>query len=430
MRFMFLTPGTGHFYCGSCLRDNTLAGALRRGGHDVSVVPLYLPLMLEEPTPEDRAMPVHMGGINMFLQQKTRFAGRLPRLFADLLDRPGLLRWASRRGNFTDIPSLGAMTLSMLQGEHGHQNKEVEKLVEWAATEDLPDVIVISNLLLAGVVRRLKQTLDRPVVATMQGEAPFLDSLPHPFANQSWRELSERVSDIDALVPVSRSYGEVMASKLALRDLPMHVVQNGLDLADFAAEPLPLAARTPTTIGYLARMCRDKGLPTLIEAFAILKERGRIADLRLRVCGVMLAEDRGLVRELRQRLADRGCADAVEFQPDIDRSEKLEVLRSFSVLSVPATYGESFGLYLLEAMASGVPVVQPRHGAFPEILEATGGGVLCEPDDATSLADALLRLLLDRDEAQRLADAGRRAVVEHFNSDRMAREFAAVCAEI
>ena len=87
MRFMFLTPGTGHFYCGSCLRDNTLAAALRRLGHDVSVAPLYLPLMLEEPTPEDATEPVHMGGINMYLQQKTALAGKLPRFVANLLDR-------------------------------------------------------------------------------------------------------------------------------------------------------------------------------------------------------------------------------------------------------------------------------------------------------------------------------------------------------
>jgi glycosyltransferase involved in cell wall biosynthesis len=317
----------------------------------------------------------------------------------------------------------------MLQGEHGHQNKELEKLVEWAVTVELPDVIVISNLLLTGVVRRLKQQLGRPVVATMQGEAPFLDALPEPFAFRSWQELAVRVRDIDALVPVSQTYGDVMAAKLELGDRPIHVVHNGLELAEFPLEPPPLAARTPPTIGYLARMCRDKGLPTLVEAFAILKERNRIPDLRLCVCGVMLDEDRGLVNGLRQTLADRGCADAVEFRENIGRTEKVEALRSFRVLSVPATYGESFGLYLLEAMVSGVPVVQPRHGAFPEILDATGGGVLCEPDDPKSLADALSRLLLAPDDAQRLADAGRRAVIEHFNSDRMAREFAAVCAE-
>jgi glycosyltransferase involved in cell wall biosynthesis len=430
MRFMLLTPGTGHFYCGSCLRDHALGNALQRLGHEVSVIPLYLPLVLEATPSEAPENPVHMGGINMYLQQKSRLAGKLPRFLTNLLDRPGLLRWVSKRGSLTEAPDLGAMTLSMLKGEDGHQNTEVEKLVEWAASEKKPDVIVISNLLLSGVVRRLKQELDRPVVASMQGEAPFLDSLPDSFSQQSWSQLSERAKEIDALVPVSRDYGDLMRSRLGLDEARVHVVHNGLDLADLTEEPPPLLGRSPKTIGYLARMCRDKGLPTLIEAFVILKQRGRIPNLRLRVCGVMLNEDRPLVEELQQHLSSNGTGGDVEFLPNVARGDKIEFLRSLSVLSVPATYGESFGLYLLEAMVCGVPVVQPRHAAFPEILEATGGGILCEPDDATSLADGLEELLLDEPRSQQLASAGRRSVLDHFNSDRMAREFATICQTI
>ena len=427
MKFMLLTPGTGHFFCGSCLRDNLLGRALRRLGHEVTVVPLYLPLVLEE-GPEDT--PVHMGGINMYLQQKTKLARLLPRWIANLLDRPALLRWASRRSHLTEAPDLGAMTVSMLQGEHGHQEKEIEKLVEWTLSVERPDVIMLSNIMLAGVARRLKDTLRRPVVATLQGEAPFLDALPEPYSRQSWRVLEERTHDIDAFVPVSGSYGRTMQTRLNLDEGRVHVIYNGIDMEEFAQEPRPLESRMPPTIGYLARMCRDKGLHTLVQAFAILKGRGSVEGLRLAVAGVMLAEDRRFVEEMKGLLKSGGWSGDAEFKPNVDRAEKHAFLQSIAVLSVPATYGESFGLYLLEAMASGVPVVQPRHGAFPEILDSTGGGILCDPDDPTSLADALEALLRDGSRAGELALTGRRSVLEKFTSEHMAREFENLCTMI
>ena len=169
MKLMQLTPGTGHFYCGSCLRDNTLGRALQRRGNEVTVVPLYLPQMLEEPSTSEQ---IHMGGINMFLQQKTRLSRYLPRWVANILDRPGLLRWASRVGSLTNASVLGAMTLSMLKGEHGHQAKELDKLVAWAVELERPDVIVLSNVLLSGVARRLREALDRPVVVSYGNPCP------------------------------------------------------------------------------------------------------------------------------------------------------------------------------------------------------------------------------------------------------------------
>lgn len=429
MKFMLLVPGTGHFYCGSCLRDDALGKALRAMGHNVEVVPLYLPLVVEDPAADPAApqVPVHMGGINMYLQQKTKLARRLPRWLADLLDRPGLLRWASRRGNLTEAPDLGAMTLSMLRGEHGQQALEVEKLVAWAKATSTPDVIVLSNAMLTGVARRLRQELRAPVVVTLQGEAPFLDALPAPFSEQAWQALRDNAAGIDAFVPVSRFYGDEMAKRLGIDSERLHVVENGIDVHDLQTEPTRLAERQPKAIGYLARMCRDKGLPTLVDAFALLLEKNTVPDLRLRVAGVMLREDRALVEELRARLRATGHAERAEFLPNVTRQQKLDLLHSLSVLSVPATYGESFGLYVLEAWAAGTPVAQPRIGPFPDLIAATGGGLLCEPDDPASLAEALEQLLLDGERAQRMADAGRAACLTHFTSERMAREFEAVC---
>jgi glycosyltransferase involved in cell wall biosynthesis len=100
------------------------------------------------------------------------------------------------------------------------------------------------------------------------------------------------------------------------------------------------------------------------------------------------------------------------------------------VMSMPATYAEPKGLSLLESMANGVPVVQPRRGAFPEIVERTGGGVLVPPDDPDALANALLALLVDRDRAAALADAGAKGVRQHYSVDWMADAAEAVYANL
>ncbi|MBK8977237.1 MAG: glycosyltransferase family 4 protein [Planctomycetes bacterium] len=428
MRFTLLTPGTGHFYCGSCLRDQALARALQRLGHDVEVVPLYLPLVLEEHAAP--AAPVLMGGINVYLQHRSRLARHMPRFLANLLDRPALLRWASRRGTMTEAPDLGSLTLSMLRGESGRQAREVDRLVEWLRSRPRPDVVVISNAMLCGVVRRLKAALGVPVVATLQGEAPFLDALPEPYAEQSWSELRVRIAEVDALAAVSASYAERMAERLWVDVALVRVIHNGIELEGFAPASVPASARRPRTIGYLARMCRDKGLDTLVDAFLALTTRGSVPDLRLRIAGVQLAEDRSFVAALAAKVAAHGRGDDVEFLPNIDRADKLAFLGTLSVLSVPARYGEAFGLYLLEAMAAGVPVVQPRHAAFPEILAATGGGLLCAADDVLSLADRLETVLTDEALAAELAAQGRRSVAERFTAERMASDFVALCREL
>src|SRR4029077_15730115 len=105
-------------------------------------------------------------------------------------------------------------------------------------------------------------------------------------------------------------------------------------------------------------------------------------------------------------LAAAGLAGELTYRGAVDREGKLAFLRSVDVLSVPATYDEPKGFFLLEAMASGVPVVQPRRGAFTEIIEKTGGGLLVAPDDPQALGDALFELWQDRGEGAAAGAAG------------------------
>jgi len=289
----------------------------------------------------------------------------------------------------------------------------LDKLIAWLKTQPPPDVICLSNSLLAGLAHRLRAELHAPVVTSLQGEDSFLDALAEPYQPQAWQLLRDRCADLAGFVAPSRYYADHMAGRLGLKSVA--VVPNGIALDDYKP-----AAPTVPTIGYLTRMHPSKGLDALVDAF--VKVRVRLPNAQLLVAGAQTASDRRFVRDLRRR-----AGPAAEFHPNPDRATKLGLLRRFSVFSVPATYGEAFGLYVLEALAAGVPVVQPRHGAFPELIEATGGGVLCEPGQ---LAAALESLLRDPDRARQLGATGRRNVQQNFSAAVMAEKFEAVLREV
>jgi glycosyltransferase involved in cell wall biosynthesis len=119
-------------------------------------------------------------------------------------------------------------------------------------------------------------------------------------------------------------------------------------------------------------------------------------------------------------LAAAGLASEFAYRGEVDRAGKIAFLQTLSVLSVPATYDEPKGMFLLEAMATGVPVVQPRRGAFTEIVERTGGGLLVAPDDPEALADGLFMLWQDRPLAATLGRQAWDGVRKHHGIDQSA----------
>lgn len=426
MRIIQLTPGTGGFFCGTCIRDNALTVALRKQGHDALMVPLYLPPALDEASASEGA-PLFYGGINVYLQQKAGLFRKTPRWVDRLFDSPAMLQGAARRAGMTQAHELGDLTVSMLRGEDGHQSKELDRLVSWLASEGKTDVVCLSNALLMGLARRIKAETDAAVVCTLQGEDTFLDSLPEADRQAAWDTLAERAGDLDAFIAVSHYHADLMTSRAALPPERVHVVYNGILLDGYGPHPASDAS-TPLALGYLARMCPPKGLETLVDAYLLLRKNDRLKNLQLRVAGAQTAGDLTFVGRLLERLDSAGVGSDVAFFPNVSREEKVTFLQGLSALSVPATYGESFGLYVIEALAAGVPVVQPRHAVFPELLAATGGGVLCEPDDPKSLAEAVEALLADPEAARALGEAGRQKVFEKFSVDEMARNTADVFA--
>jgi glycosyltransferase involved in cell wall biosynthesis len=425
-----ITPGAGAMFCGNCLRDNALVAALRKMGHQALMVPLYLPLTLDE---EDQSAgtPIFFGGINVYLEQQSALFRGAPGWFHDLFASRALLKWAAGKAAKTRPEDLGELTLSMLRGEEGNQARELDHLIDWLKTQPRPRVICLSNALLLGLARQLKSELGAPVVCMLQGEEGFLEALPEPHRADCWKTLAERAAEVDVFIAPSRYFGDLMAQRLNLRLQRVRVIHNGISLQGYPDESRSSASQpNPPVLGFFARMCKEKGLDILVEAYLLLRRKDEFKNLRLHIGGSCGPSDQPFVDALRERLRAQNCLGEVEFFPNLDRVSKVAFLRSLSIFSVPARYSEAFGLYVVEALAAGVPVVQPRAAAFPELIEATGGGILCEPDNPESLAEAIERLLRDPQRIQTLSEAGRRAVFQHFTAEAMARETLRVFSEL
>lgn len=419
MRIVQITPGAGPMYCGNCLRDNALVARLRAMGHDVLMVPVYLPLTLDEPD-ESASIPIFFGGISVYLDQKSPWFRRAPGWLHGLLAARPLLKWAGGRAAKTRPGDVGELALSMLRGELGNQARELSDLVQWLRTQPRPDVVCLSNALLLGMARQLKRELGCPIVCYLQGEDSFLDGLPDSHREECWAALRERAAGVARFIAPSRYFADLMSRRLSLPSDRIFVVHNGIDLKGYEGErPAGADAQGPV-LGYFARMCKEKGLDTVVDAYLLLRRRPGNPPFKLRVGGSCGPSDELVVAELRARLERAGVVSDVEFCRNLSREEKIKFLKTLSVFSVPARYGEAFGLYLLEAWASGIPAVQPRAASFTELVEATGGGLLCAPEDPQALADGLQQLLFDPDRARTSGDAAREAVRKHFSAEAMA----------
>ena len=427
-KIVFLTAGTGSYYCGACMRDNTLARELHRAGHDVTIAPMYLPLMLDETTLAGaESVPVFFGGINVYLQQKLAFFRHTPAWFDRLLNSAGLLKWAARRSHMTSARTHGEMMLEMLNVDASPLRKELDKLLDWLTGIVKPDLVCLSNALLVGFAGELRRRLGAPIVTFFQGEDTFLDGLPEPYRTKSWASLRQRLPASDLLISPSRFYAHYMAPRLGLAADAIAIVPNGIQLDGFSVADAPPA---PPVIGYLARMCRDKGLDQLVEAFIVLARDLGDATTRLRIAGAATAGDEPLIAQMKQRLGDAGLADRAEWLPNVSREQKIAFLRGLTLFSVPTAYGEAFGLYVVEAMACGVPVVQPDAAAFPELVAATGGGVCVPPRDASALARAWRDLLADEPRRAALGRAGRLGVEKKFSAPTMCAQFLRATARL
>src|SRR4051812_32755659 len=374
MNILSITAGAAGMYCGSCSRDNAQAVELLARGHKVTLLPLYTPTNPDEHNVSRKQ--VLFGGISVYLQQYSPFF-RKARFLDRLLDSPWFINALASRSLSTDPRLLGELTVSMLEGEAGVLRKEFDKLLEWIAAEPMPDVINLPNTLLIGLAAPLKRALGRPVCCTLQGEDLFLDGLMEPYKSRAIGLIKQQVAHVDRFISVSDYYAPVMSKMLALPPDRLAIVPLGINLDGYARASKH--RRDPFRVGYFARIAPEKGLHELADAYIALRQLTPGARMRLDAAGYMAPAHAGYLESVKQKLAAAGLANEFMYHGSVDRDAKLEFLRSLDVLSVPATYEEPKGVFLLEAMGEGVPVVQPRRGAFTEIVEHTAGGLLVPP---------------------------------------------------
>jgi len=421
---IYLTAGAGGMFCGSCLHDNALAAALTNAGWQLQLVPTYTPIRTDE---SDVSVDhVLFGGLNVYLQQKIPLFRYLPAWVDSFLDRPGLIRRVTASAMNTDAKTLGSLAHSMLLGENGNQRKEVKRVCSWLKSQS-PDLLVFSNILIGGCIKSIKQDIDVPVLVTLQGDDVFLDSLQEPWRSRCLDQIRKITEQVDGFIVHSHFFRDYMADYFSVPVEKFHVTPLGIDTTEYetltAPEPSPPSDTgdhsSEITIGYLARLAPEKGVANLVDALLRL-DLEKLPPLRLKVAGWLGPEHQSYADEQWAKLDSSSWRNRYEYLGAVDRQQKLDFLQSLDLFCVPTAYQEPKGLYAIEAMAAGIPIVASDHGAFPELINASQGGILAEPNDADDLAAQLTTLIVDADRRSSLGRAGRSYILRDRNADSMA----------
>ena len=427
MKIVNIVPGFGgSFYCGNCLRDSVFVKTLKTLGHEAIMLPVYLPLTLNN-NQESNDIPVFYGAVNIYLKQQFKLLRHMPRWMHRFFDSMPILRYAAKKAGSTRATGLEEMTISMLKGAEGFQAEELNQMIYYLKHHEKPDVVHLSNSLLLGMAAKIREELGIPVVCSLQDEDVWLDAMAPNYQKILWDLMAEKASDVDAFVAVSHYFAKVMKGKMHIPDNKIFVVPIGVDPTIYE---IFKPSVNPPVIGYLSRLCEDNGFEVLIDAFIELKDKSPHKEAKLRLSGGKTGDDKGFINKQVKKLKKKGYFKDVEWIEDIGLNARSDFFRGLSIVSVPVLKGEAFGLYQLESMASGIPVVQPALGAFPEIAETTGGGLIYQPNTPSALASGLSALLSDTDKLKKMSEAGRNAVTTKYNANILAEMMVAVYQKV
>ncbi|HET9571757.1 MAG TPA: glycosyltransferase family 4 protein [Bacteroidales bacterium] len=422
MKVVQIIPGSGgSFYCGNCMRDSKYIEAIRAQGLEVIIIPMYLPLIPREKNKDD--IPVFYGAISIYLKQLFPIFRKAPVWVERLLNSKPMLKFAAGMANSTRSNGLEDMTISMLLGEHGAQREELEKMVDWLQNHYKADVIHLSNALLLGLTHLLKERLNIPVVCSLQDEDVWVDGMDETFKEKTWNLLKEKATEVDRFISVSHYFTSFMKGRLNLPDEKITTLHLGVDPADYVYKN---AAEKGKNIGYLSRLCEENGLDILIDAFILLKGMPGNHAGHLLLTGGHTGDDTHFIAEQKRKINQAGLADQVQFIHDFSPEKRNAFFDQVTLLSVPVRHGEAFGIYLAEAMAAGIPVVQPALGAFPEIVRSSGGGVIYQENTPLDLAETLKELLSDSDKLASLSFQARKSIEKTFNIHALSKEMASI----
>jgi len=411
MNIVHIIPGSGgNFYCGNCLRDSKYVVALREQGHQVIKIPMYLPIFADEH--DINEIPVFYGAVSIYLKQLYPIFRKAPAWFDRLLNTKPILKMAASMAGSTNAKGLEEMTVSMLLGENGKQQEELDRLVDWMVMHCKPDIVHISNALLLGLVHRIKEKLQVPVVCSLQDEDVWVDTMNPSYQKQIWKLMSEKAKDVDLFIPVSHYFSEVMKQRMNLPDEKIKCLYLGVDPNEYTFIP---ANQKERNIGFISRQCPENGLDIIVDAFIQLKKKSEYNDVKLFLTGGYTRSDNRYIKGVRKKIKKEKLAGQVIFLENFEDSSRQKFYNKVSMISVPVRNGEAFGLYLLESMASGVAVVQPALGAFPEIVNMSGGGIIYQPNTPEALCEALAGLLVDSEKLNAISLKARDGVESNYN---------------
>lgn len=401
MKIMFISPSAGDsYYCGNCFRDALQAQAMIKAGHDVTVLPLYLPMMHAS-----SGVPIFFPAVSYYLEEAMFKKGNMPAWLSRFASSKLFLGLAASLSGTTSAEGMEGMTMSMITGADGAFKKNLAEMIEWIRQDGIPDIIHLSSTLLIGIAAPVKEALGVPVVCSVQDEEVWIDSLKGEWSGIAWEAIRENASSVDAFVTCSDYYRDVAAAKM--NGLSPTVIYPGMNIERYSSDILP----SEPTIGFFYRMNDLDGLDILAEAFAILKEKGSVENLKLRIGGGFTGSDKKFLSKVLYIL--KPFMDDVILEEDYSPVAHHKFYRNITVLSVPLRFNEGVGLYVCEAFAAGRPVVEPDRGSFPEIV--SDGGVLYEDESPAGLASALEMILRDRELYERKRAGAIRLAGERYS---------------
>lgn len=391
MKIAYLLPGSGgSFYCGNCTRDKFLTQSLKRAGNEIIMIPMYLPLTIDDCEADS---PIFYGAVNIYLEQLSPIFKLLPQWVKKFLDSDKILRFAAKQSGSTSAVGNESMTISMLKGEHGKQAHDLEILINWLKEHEKPDVVHLSNALLSGLASKLKSELGCKVICTLQDEDEWVDEMREPYCSETWKIITQNAANIDAFIAVSQYYADLMRIKLQVPADKIKVVYNSL------GDDLIRKNQHSTdyhTIGYMSKINSHFGADLLFDAFAELKKEAQFAHLKLKYTGGYTEDYKNVVSEIKRKAKQLKIENDVDFFDDLSYEGKNLFLDSISLFCVPSRRKEAFGMHILEAFAAEVPVIMPRIGAYPELIEKSKAGLCYEPEEVSALTTTLRYVLTDR----------------------------------
>ena len=388
-------------------------------------VPMYLPIFADEHDLNE--VPVFYGAVSIYLKQLFPVFRKAPVWLDKLLNSKPMLKLAASQAGSTRAKGLEEMTISMLLGEKGKQHEELEHMTDWMKDHFKPDVVHLSNALLLGLAKKIKEKLNVPVVCSLQDEDVWVDIMSEQSRKTVWDLMAENAMYIDRFISVSHYFAAVATEKMGLSPDKISSIHIGVNPADYQYRNSGEKGRT---IGFISRMCHENGLDILVDAFILLKKQQGYDDVKLIITGGQTGDDTAYLKQIRRKLAKNNLLQSVDFHKDFEGEGRKEFFAKTSVISVPVRNGEAFGIYIAESLASGIPVVQPALGAFPEILTKTGGGIIYRENNPEALSEALMQLLNNPSILVKLSADARKGAEQHLNINELAKELIEVYKQV